>query len=147
MLERYGDSLFISRGIKIEKDLDAGLSAVSCDPETIKQILFNLWHNASDVTAAGGCVAISTLDNINQDGRSYIEIRLSDTGPGMPPEVMRRLFHSPVSDYNRSGHVGLGLSIVAALVEQIEGRITCQSKTGRGTRFSILMPKSGNEAL
>lgn len=147
MLERYGDSLFTSHGIKIEKDLDAGLSAVSCDPESIKQILFNLWNNSSDVTTAGGCFAISTHDNINQDGRSYIEIRLSDTGPGMPPEVMRHLFHSPLPDHNRSGHVGLGLSIVAALVEQIEGRITCQSKTGRGTRFSILIPKSGNVLL
>ncbi|MDD2736873.1 MAG: HDOD domain-containing protein [Desulfuromonadaceae bacterium] len=144
MLERYGDSLFTSRGIKIEKDLEAGLSAVACDRDTIKQILFHLWHNASDATAAGGFFAISTHDNINQDGRSCIEIRLSDTGPGMPQEVMRRLFQPLAPDYNRSGHVGLGLSIVAALVEQIDGRITCQSKSGRGTRFSILLPKIGN---
>lgn len=144
MLERYGDSLFTSRGIKIEKDLDAGLSAVASDRDTIKQILFNLWHNASDVTAAGGFFAISTHDNINQDGRSCIEIRLSDTGPGMPQDVMRRLFQPLAPDNDRSGHVGLGLSIVAALVELIDGRITCQSKSGRGTRFSILIPKIGN---
>ena len=144
MIALHGDSLFTSRGIKIEQDLDAGLSIVGCDRDRIRQILYYLWKNASAATAAGGYFAISTHDNINQDGRVYIEIRLSDTGPGLPPEVMQHLFRSSAPDNNRSGHIGLGLTIVAALVTQIDGRITCQSKTGRGTRFSILIPKSGN---
>ncbi len=144
MLELHGDMLFTSRGINIEKDLDAGLSAVASDRDRISQILYCLWKNASEATAAGGYFAISTHDNINQDGRFFVEIRQSDTGPGLPPAVMQRLFQLPASDKKRSGHVGLGLTIVAELVEQIGGRITCQSKTGRGTRFSILIPKTGN---
>jgi signal transduction histidine kinase len=144
MLELHGDLLFTNRGINIEKDLDAGLSAVASDRDRISQILYCLWKNASEATAAGGYFAISTHDNINQDGRFFVEIRQSDTGPGLPPAVMQRLFQLPASDKKRSGHVGLGLTIVAELVEQIGGRITCQSKTGRGTRFSILIPKTGN---
>jgi len=143
MIVLYGDSLFSGRGIVMEKELDPELSAVTCDRDSIKQILFNLWNNASDAISAGGYFVISTHDNINQDGRSYIEIRLSDTGPGLPPEVMQHLFQPLGPDRRRPGHAGLGLSIVAALVEQLEGRITCQSKAGRGTRFSILLPKSG----
>ncbi|MBV5338829.1 MAG: HDOD domain-containing protein [Deltaproteobacteria bacterium] len=143
MVVLYGDSLFSGHGIIIEKELDPELSAVTCDRDSIKQILFNLWNNASDAITAGGYFVISTHDNINQDGRSYIEIRLSDTGPGLPPEVMQHLFQPLGPDRCRPGHAGLGLSIVAALVEQLEGRITCQSKAGRGTRFSILLPKSG----
>lgn len=144
MVVLYGDSLFSGRGIMIDKTLEPDLSAVTCDRDSIKQILFNLWNNASDAISPGGYFVISTHDNINQDGRTYIEIRLSDTGPGLPPEVMQHLFQPLGPDKVRPGHAGLGLSIVAALVQQLEGRISCQSKAGRGTRFSILLPKSGN---
>jgi len=145
MFVLHGDSLFSSRGIKVEKNLEAGLSAVACDRDRIRQILYYLWKNASEATAAGGYFAISTHDNINQDGRFYIEIRMSDTGPGLPAEVMLHLFRTTAPDNGRSGQVGLGLTIVAALVKQIDGRIMCQSKTGRGTRYSILIPKNGTD--
>ena len=144
MVALYGDSLFASHGIIIEKELDAELSEVACDRDNIKQILFNLWNNASDAIEAGGYFIISTHDNVNLDGHSYVEIRLSDTGPGLPPEVMQHLFRPLPPDIRRSGHSGLGLSIVAVLVDKLGGRISCQSKTGRGTRFSILLPKTGN---
>ena len=144
MLELHGDSLFTSRSIRIGKDLDAGLSTVVRDRDRISQILYYLWKNASEATAAGGCFVISTHDDINQDGRSYIEVCLSDTGSGMPQKVMEQLFRSPAPDIKRSGNVGLGLTIVAALVQQIDGRITCRSKTGQGTRFSVLIPKTDN---
>jgi HD-like signal output (HDOD) protein/nitrogen-specific signal transduction histidine kinase len=144
MVALYGDSLFASQGIIVEKELDPELSEVACDRDNIKQILFNLWNNASDAIEAGGYFIISTHDNVNLDGYSYIEIRLSDTGPGLPPEVMQHLFQPLPPDIRRSGHSGLGLSIVAVLVEKLGGRISCQSKTGRGTRFSVLLPKTGN---
>jgi signal transduction histidine kinase len=144
MIALYGESLFTSHGIKVEKDLETGLATVISDRDSIRQIFYYLWKNASEATAAGGYFAISTHDNINQDGRLYVEVRMSDTGPGLPPEVMQRLFRAPAPVTTCSGHVGLGLTIVAALVKQINGRITCQSKTGRGTRYSILIPKYGN---
>ncbi len=147
MVALYGDSLFSKNGIIIEKDLDPELSVVTCDKDNIKQILFNLWNNASDAIEAGGFFIISTHDNVILDGRPYIEIRLSDTGPGLPPEVMQHLFQPLPPDKRRPGHSGLGLSIVAVLVEKLGGRITCQSKIGRGTRFSILLPKIMNVQL
>lgn len=135
----YGDSLFTNRGIASETYLDPGLTAIDCDRDSVKQILINLWNNASDAMGTGDCFFISTHANINHNGRLYVEIRLSDTGPGMPADVMQRLF-KPLDPNRRPGHSGVGLSIVAGLVDRLGGHITCQSTTGRGTSFSILLP-------
>lgn len=144
MFKLYGDSLFTNRGIATEIYLDPDLKTISCNRDSVKQILFNLWNNASDAMGAGDCFFISTHANINQNGRGFIEIRLSDTGPGIPPDVMQQLF-KPLEPNRRPGHSGVGLSIVAGLVERLEGHITCQNTTGRGTSFSILLPQSKSD--
>jgi len=141
MLVLYGKTLFSSRGITVEKSLDPTLRATAYNRDSLKQVLVNLWNNASDAMLPGGCIAISTHSDVNQDGRAYTEIRMSDTGPGLPPDVMQRLFQ-PLDSSRRPGHSGVGLSIVAGLIEQLNGRITCRSKAGHGTSFSILLPKS-----
>lgn len=141
MLVLYGDSLFSNRGIAIEKRLAPELASVTFDRDCVKQILLNLWNNASDAMPNGGSLVISTQADINQNGRSYIEIRISDTGPGLPPDVIQHLFQ-PLDPKRRPGHSGVGLSIVAGLVERLEGRITCQSKADLGTSYSILLPDS-----
>lgn len=141
MLVLYGEPLFSSKGIAVEKMLDSGLAAVKLDRDCIKQILLNLWNNAAEAMSSGGILAISTHANVNQNGLAYIEIRVSDTGPGLPPDVMNHLFQ-PLDPNRRPGHSGVGLSIVAGLVERLEGCITCQTKTGMGTSYSIILPKN-----
>jgi signal transduction histidine kinase len=141
MLVLYGKTLFTNRAITTEKSLDPLLMPVVCNRDSLKQILVNLWNNASDAMSAGGNFIISTHSDVNQDGRAYIEIRMSDTGPGLPPDVKQRLF-LPLGQIRRPGHSGVGLSIVANLIEQLNGRIICRSDAGQGTHFSILLPKS-----
>ncbi len=141
MLVLYGTSLFSSRGITVTKSLDPLLMPVACNRDSLKQVLVNLWNNASDAMSTGGRFTVSTQGNVNQGGRSYIEIRLDDTGPGLPDDVMQRLFQ-PLEPGRRPGHSGIGLSIVASLLQQLEGLITCRSKSGHGTSFSILLPHS-----
>jgi len=141
MLVLYGESLFSSRGITVKQELDLDLPPIICDRDRLKQILFNLLNNASDALQQGETVSISTHDGVNQNGRSYVEIKLRDTGPGLPPDVMNRLF-TPLEPNRRPDHSGVGLSIVSGLVESLDGRITCMSKAGQGTTFSILLPKS-----
>lgn len=141
MFALYGDSLFADRGIATEINLEPGLAAIDCDRDSAKQILINIWNNASDAMGAGDCFFVSTHANINQNGRRYLEIRLSDTGPGLPPDVMKNLFR-PLEPGRRAGHSGLGLSIVAGLIDRLGGSITCQSSADRGTSFSILLPYS-----
>ena len=144
MIKLYGDPLFTDRGIATEISLDPDIGHINCDKDSVKQILLNLWNNASDAMAVDDCFFISTHANINQNGRNYIEIRLRDTGSGIPQDVMLNLF-KPLDPNRRPGHSGVGLSIVAGLVERLEGHITCQSSAGRGASFSILLPQPQND--
>lgn len=141
MLALYSESLFLSHGIAVERTLAPSLPPIAGDRDSVKQILFNLWKNAAEAMPGGGRFSISTRDNVNQNGCLYVEIRLTDSGHGMPPDVMHRLFQ-PLEPNRRPGHAGIGLSIVASLVERLGGQITCQSNAGQGTCFIILLPQS-----
>jgi len=140
MLALYGESLFSSCGIALIKSLEVNLPTVTGDRDSFKQILFNIWKNGSEAMPEGGHFIISTRGNIIQDEHNYIEIHLSDSGPGIPQEVMERLFQ-PLATNRRPGHSGVGLSIVASMVERLGGRISCQSQAGKGTSFIILLPQ------
>jgi nitrogen-specific signal transduction histidine kinase len=145
MLSLYGDSLFSVNGITVEKMLDRTLAPISCDQDGVKQILLNIWKNSAEAMPDGGRVLISTKDNVSRNGLQFVEILLSDNGPGLPPDVRQRLFQQLESD-RRPGHSGLGLSIVAMLVGHLGGHISCQSEAGNGTTFSILLPRgNGNK--
>lgn len=141
MLALYGESLFSSCGITLEKSLDPDLTPIAGERDSLKQILFNLWKNGSEAMPEGGRFVISTRGNIIQGVQCYCEISLSDSGPGLPSEVMQCLFQ-PLDPKRRPGHSGIGLSIVASLVERLGGQITCQSQAGKGTSFTILLPQS-----
>ncbi len=140
MLMLYKDLLFTSRGIEVVLDLDPRLPGIETDRDILKQILLNLWNNASDALKAGDRVTVSTASDLNQDGIPFIEIRISDNGSGLPEDVTRSLF-KPLEANRRPGHSGLGLSIVADLIKRLEGRISCQSRKGMGVVFSIMLPK------
>jgi len=142
MLALYGESLFSGSGISVEMTLDSQLAPLPGDRDRLKQILLNLWKNASEAMPQGGRFVISTHDNVILDGRSHVEIRLGDSGPGLPPDVMERLFQ-PLEPNRRPGHAGIGLSIVATLVESLDGTIRCQSSAGQGTSFIIQLPRTG----
>lgn len=144
MLVIYGESLFGGRGITLDKRLDSQLQPVKCERDTLKQILLNLWNNAADAMSKGDILVVSTASGVYRSGRSYLEIRISDTGPGLPDDVIRNLF-MPLDPNRRQGHSGVGLSIVAGLVERLEGQITCQTRAGLGTSYSILLPDSRKE--
>jgi nitrogen-specific signal transduction histidine kinase/HD-like signal output (HDOD) protein len=145
MLSLYGESLFTASAITVEKNLDPALAPIGGDRDSIKQILLNIWKNAADAMAPGGRIGISTKDNVAENGRTFVEVVLSDSGPGLPPDVMRRLFQQLEPD-RRPGHSGIGLSIVAALVEHLGGTITCRSSAEEGTTFRILLPRRSGKS-
>ncbi|HJV66954.1 MAG TPA: HDOD domain-containing protein [Geomonas sp.] len=140
LLALYGESLFAARGIVVEKELSPSLLPVAGNRDSIKQILLNLWSNAAEALSSGDRLSIGTADNVILNGRFYVEIRLSDSGPGLPPDVMQCLFQ-PLDARRRPGHSGIGLSIVASLIEGLDGLITCRSSVGSGTSFVILLPQ------
>jgi signal transduction histidine kinase len=141
MLTLYGETFFASCGITLLKSLEPDLPPVAGDRDAFKQILFNLWKNASEAMPEGGRFTIATRGDILLDAQPSIEIHVSDSGPGLPEEVMQDLF-KPLAPNRRPGHSGIGLSIVASLVERLGGRIGCQNQAGQGACFIILLPHS-----
>jgi len=136
MLALYGESLFESRGIVIEKQLTQGFSTVKADRDSLKQILLNIWKNSAEAMPNGGSFHIFTSTAGDNDAAGWLEIRLSDSGPGIPADVKEQLFQ-PLAPDRRPANSGVGLSIVASLVERLGGQIACTSSPEKGTTFTI----------
>jgi len=68
-------------------------------------------------------------------------LQVTDTGPGVAPEVMQRLFEPGVSSKG-DGHQGIGLAVSESIMRRLGGRILCRSSTGRGTIFGVLLPRN-----
>jgi len=134
------DTLFTPAKISVKMHLAERLPPIATQRDKLKQILLNLLKNAAEAMPDGGTVTIITRDNVNRDGRPYVEITVADTGPGMPAEVMAYLFE-PVTSTKGSGHAGLGLAIVNKLVGEIHASITCISEQS-GLAFHLLIPKT-----
>ena len=133
------DSLFAQNQIAVQTQLDPAIPIIVTDRDKLKQVLINLLKNAAEAMQEGGSLLISSRGKILRDGNEYIEISLIDNGPGIPEHVMANLF-KPVSSTKGKGHAGLGLSIVKNLVDELKGRIFCQSNEISGTTFQILLP-------
>jgi HD-like signal output (HDOD) protein/signal transduction histidine kinase len=137
----YSESMFGARGVTLEVELTPEPALASADRDSVKQILFNLWKNAAEAVSSGGKVLTAVATRINQDGRFYTLLRVSDSGPGLPEQVLQSLYR-PLAPPHDSGRSGLGLSIVHSLVEKLDGHITCHSRPGLGTSFTVLLPAS-----
>ena len=133
----YGEALFRGRGIDIVLDLDSQEPMTRGERDAIKQILVNLMKNAAEAMSSGGRVRIETRAGIAMDAQRWQEVCIEDSGPGLPPDAMERLYGAePASGSGR----GVGLSIVSSLTTQLGAKVSCQARPGKGTRISILLP-------
>jgi signal transduction histidine kinase/HD-like signal output (HDOD) protein len=140
LMTAYGEALFGTRRIGVELALDPEIPPIKTDEDGLKQALLNLFKNAAEAMPAGGKFVVATSDMINHDGKTFVEIRIKDSGPGIPPETMRRLYQ-PVASTKGEGHEGLGLSIVLSIIHRLGGTIMCRSQEGQGTVFQLLLPR------
>jgi signal transduction histidine kinase len=127
-------------GIRLDLDIPAALPAVLGDGDRLAQVFINLVDNALKFTPAGGRVILSAIP-----AGSEMELTVSDTGPGIPPEALPRLFDRfyqvDASRAGGEGHgAGLGLAIAKEIVEAHGGRISVRSELGHGTTFVIHLP-------
>jgi two-component system phosphate regulon sensor histidine kinase PhoR len=126
-------------GIRLEREAAPEGAEAWCDSEAVSQILGNLLDNAIKYTPAGGRIAVGA----RPDGR-FIEIYVRDTGIGIPPEDLPRLFERFYRvDKARSremGGTGLGLAIVKHLVASHGGTIRVESRPGEGSAFCFTLP-------
>ncbi len=129
--------------VNVVREWNQGLPLIQANPDHLKQVFLNLVLNAIDAMPGGGMLHIATsLDQIYIDEttpRPAIQIAFSDTGEGMPPEVLACLFE-PFSTTKEQG-TGLGLSISYGIIKAHHGDIQVESHAGMGTTFTLLLPK------
>jgi len=141
VLRLFRATEFVPANVQLTVSMGREPSQVEGDADLIKQILVNLVKNAIEALGGGGRIEIANRGHVNRERRVYVELVVSDNGPGMSPEVMANLFSAVRSSKDGANH-GLGLSIVHTLVRKMDGMISCRS--GRaGTSFEILLPAVG----
>jgi two-component system NtrC family sensor kinase len=129
-------SLF--HNIKIKKSFDQGPQTIVADETQLKQVFLNIILNAAQAMEGNGKLTISTTFDKKQ-----IKIKIADTGPGIPPEVMGKLF-SPFFTTKEKG-TGLGLAISYGIIERHQGKIDVETDLGKGSTFVITLPVSVSE--
>jgi signal transduction histidine kinase len=122
-------------------ELPAGLPKLNLDSDRIEQVLHNLLSNAERYTPEGGRITLAV-----EDRPSEIIVSVADTGKGISPEELPRIFErfyrGEQSRSRRHGGAGLGLAIAKQLVEAHGGRIWAESPPGKGTKVSFALPKA-----
>ena len=111
-------------------------------PGQIEQILVNLVINARQAMPTGGRLKIEVREHRPSD---TVEVSVSDTGVGIPPDQLRQIFEpffttKQPDEYGRGG-TGLGLSVCRQIIEQHQGRIRVESVAGKGSTFTLKLPK------
>jgi nitrogen-specific signal transduction histidine kinase/ActR/RegA family two-component response regulator len=140
----------IPKMIDIELDLSDDLKEIHADPSQIEQILMNLGINAKDAMPQGGRLLFRTRNvRIAEDHplhargrgeREYALLSVEDTGCGIAPEDMKRIYEPFFTTKAKGQGTGLGLAMVYAIIKNHGGFIECSSIVDRGTAFSLFFP-------
>ncbi len=133
-----------SKPIGLVSEVDPGLPLIEADPDRVQQILFNLIANAAKFTETGqiGVLAhaVYGLGPRSEQIEQFVEVRINDTGCGIPAAELSRVFEAFTHSPTPAGGAGLGLSITRRLVELHGGRIWAESSAGHGSTFSFILP-------
>jgi signal transduction histidine kinase len=137
------EPLATKNGNQVAVHCDAAIGSMHADPMRLRQALLNLMSNANKFTERGTI----TIDAVQQqkNGRDWITLAVTDTGIGMTPDQMGKLFQefSQASSTTASkyGGTGLGLAISKRFCQMMGGDITVESTPGRGSIFTIRLPR------
>jgi signal transduction histidine kinase len=123
-------------GVKVTRDLARDLPAVWADEGQLRAVFLNLLRNSREAMPGGGTVAVRTARAA--DGGA--EVTVADSGSGIPPEQLERIFDPFFS--TKSGGTGLGLAFTLQVLKEHGGTVRCQSEVSRGTTFSVCIPSA-----
>jgi two-component system cell cycle sensor histidine kinase/response regulator CckA len=138
------------KSIRLEEDAPASLRPVQGNPTQLHQVLLNLCVNARDAMPEGGVLRLRaenwTIDAV-QAGRQpgahpgeYLMIEVSDTGTGIAPEIIGRIWEPFFTTKGEGKGTGLGLATVRGIAASHDGFVTLNSTPGRGTTFRVFLP-------
>jgi signal transduction histidine kinase/CheY-like chemotaxis protein len=141
--------------IAVELNLAPSLWPAVVDPIQLEAAITNLATNARDAMPKGGRLAIATRsDRFNEDEAirhadlalgDYVVIEVSDTGSGIPQEILNRIFEPFFTTKELGKGTGLGLSMVFGFIKQSGGHVTVDSEPGSGTTFRLFLPRGDGE--
>lgn len=147
----------ISEDVEIQCKFTNDTTKVEADSAQLEQVLMNLIINASDAMPNGGKLFIETA-NIEIDEAyaatkngvtpgKFIMMAVSDTGVGMPPDILNKIFDPFFTTKEKAKGTGLGLSTAYGIIKQHGGNIWAYSEPGHGTTFKIYLPAASNNAV
>ena len=124
-------------GVALERECYGSQFDYIGDEERLYRVVVNLGANAIRFTPRGGRVVVRVIDA----GQEF-ELQVEDTGVGIPPEALPTIFDPYRQAHRDRGGTGLGLAIVQGVAKAHGGRVTAESREGKGSRFSVLLPRS-----
>jgi signal transduction histidine kinase len=128
--------------IQVEKKYD-GHPTADVVPAQVEQVLLNLIINARQAMPRGGRLRLEVRENVRT---RMVELKVADTGIGIPPERLRLIFEpfytTKEPDPNGHGGTGLGLSVCRQIIDQHNGRIRVESLVGKGSTFTVKLPQT-----
>jgi signal transduction histidine kinase len=133
-------------GLTVDADVPDNIPDLLMDSERIGQVVTNLIENAMKATPAGGHIGLSVQIHENE-----VQVQVSDTGVGIPPDqrekIFSRFYRLEHNSSKHGVHLGLGLSICQQIVEGHNGRIWVDSELGKGSSFNFTIPLVRREQL
>jgi signal transduction histidine kinase len=134
----FRESMCVTRDITVELGLDDRMPALMLSKAALKQVMTNLLKNAIEAMPEGGTLTVSSQHQVLFNGKPHVAVTIENTGAAIPEAVMGRLF-SPAVSSKGEGHIGLGLSVVKKLMDEMKGQVMCTSQEGC-TQFKLLFP-------
>jgi signal transduction histidine kinase len=131
----------VETGVSLEVERLGSSFAYLGDEERLYQLVVNLGSNAIRFTPRGGRVVVRVID-----AGAEFEVQVEDTGIGIPAGALPHIFDAYRQAHRKRGGTGLGLAIVRGIVDAHGGRVTAESREGKGSRFTVLLPRFPGDA-
>jgi len=127
------------QNIQIRTELDGNLPAVPMDANEMQQVFTNLALNAAEAMPDGGSITIRTGPDSDPN---YVRAEVTDTGTGIPEENLSKIFDPFFTTKEAGVGTGLGLAVTYGIIQRHEGTIDVESEVGKGTTFTVRLPRS-----
>ncbi len=128
------------QNIEIIRNYSRRIPAARMDGNQIKQVFINIFINAAEAMKDGGIITLTTTAGTDNGGEPCVKAVITDTGTGIPEEILKKVLDPFFTTKSSSGGTGLGLSVTKGIVDRHHGSIVISSKEGKGTTVTITLP-------